>query len=99
MESRRQCKTIRFIGANEVVIVPIRLNYCGGSAVAMDVEKFSVSTKLSKVLVGPISISMQEYVLTYVLAQFYAYQAKGHCYGTESIEMNWLKIENMRHSS
>lgn len=57
MESRRQCKTIRFIGANEVVIVPIRLNYCGGSAVAMDVEKFSVSTKLSKVLVGPISIS------------------------------------------
>ena len=51
MESRRQCKTIRFIGANEVVIVPIRLNYCGGSAVAMDVEKFSVSTKLSKVLV------------------------------------------------
>ena len=29
----------------------------------------------------------------------YVYQAKDHCYGTESIEMNWLKIENMRHSS
>ena len=55
MESRRQCKTIRFIGANEVVIAPVRLSTTVMGAampIGMDVEKFSVSTKLSKVLVG-----------------------------------------------
>ena len=53
--SRRQCKTIRFIGANEVVIAPVRLSTTAMGAampIGMDVEKFSVSTKLSKVLVG-----------------------------------------------
>ena len=53
--SRRQCETIRFIGANEVVIAPVRLSTTVMGAampIGMDVEKFSVSTKLSKVLVG-----------------------------------------------